>query len=59
MTPDLQLAISFARLELRELECGLRTLTQCPGVENVAAAIEEAQRTDEDRIGNADLDDGC
>jgi hypothetical protein len=40
---ELDMAIAFARLELLELDAGKRTLTQCPGVENVAKAIAEAK----------------
>lgn len=45
MTRELQLALAFARLELLELETGRRTLTQCPGLEQVAQAIAEAKGT--------------
>lgn len=43
LSKETLLAIAFARLELLELEAGRRTLTQCPGVENVAKAIAEAK----------------
>lgn len=45
--PEYRIALSFARLELIELEAGKRSLTECPGLENVAkyiAAAKEAKK---------------
>lgn len=42
--PQLDIAISFARLELLELDNGRRELTQCPGIEQVAAYIADAKK---------------
>lgn len=43
MDAELKIAIAFAQLELLELEHGRRSLTQCPGIEEVAKAIAEAK----------------
>lgn len=37
---ELKMALAFAHLEVRELQVGRRTLAECPGIENVAKAIE-------------------
>jgi hypothetical protein len=41
---ELDVHIAFAKLELLELSHGKRTLTQCPGVERVAAEIAKAKQ---------------
>lgn len=52
------IALSFARLELLEVESGKRRLTECPGVEKVAGFIRQAklqqERERESRATNSD-----
>ena len=43
----LPIALAFAKLEIVELQAGKRTLTECPGLENIAKYIEEAKKRGE------------
>lgn len=38
-----EIDIAFAKLELLELRCGRRTLTQCPGLKAIGRRIREAE----------------
>jgi len=40
---ELAIALSFAKLEIIELQAGTRSLTQCPGLKSLAEAIAKAE----------------
>ncbi len=40
---DLKTALVFAKLELLEVQAGIRGLTQCPGLDQLAKMIKEAK----------------
>jgi hypothetical protein len=42
MSEDMKMAIAFAKLELTELEAGIRTIESCPGILSLARAAKVA-----------------
>jgi hypothetical protein len=42
MSEDMKMAIAFAKLELTELEAGIRDIASCPGIITLARAAKVA-----------------
>jgi len=42
MSEDMKMALAFAKLEIVELEAGIRDITSCPGILSLARAAKVA-----------------